>query len=475
MADTRKLVTIDSAGTVTTVKDLEVSSTYMAVRDSFNVKAPDRQTAYSGAPRRYAGASAVSETHGNAEVQWQVLVRGATQDACLQNVEAMLAAIEPLSYPGLHLEWRPDGATASTYYEVRGPAKWQSDYKWTRFQGALSLIVDIAIPVAPLAKGGLVTQVISSFTTPNLVQVPSAIGGAAPAKVDVTVSKAGSQAGPAFAMLAWWSRLPTPPGGYSNVFSILEAESGGSLATWASGADAAARGGSRLVATASGAGTTSAKYAIHTGGIVAGTVDVEIWARVYLASTLVSPRIIASAATDNMGGASSYTREWGSVGRPLNVPSASGYRLTRVGTITLPITGVDPRWALTVGMSWAAGSSGTVGLDWLLLVPARQRAVSPGSELLDSSYPRFMPTSTAAISKLITSDLAGALVSGGVNAADPGLGGTAIEMPTGNVDMAVLLSEMPADEPVSANTIGAGYTGTTMSLAITPRYFLARA
>lgn len=153
MADVRKLVTIDSAGTVTTVKDLEVSSSYQAVRGSFAVKAPDRQTAMVGSGRRYAGQGAVAESHQNGEVSWKALVKGATSDVCLQNVESMIAAFEQLEYPGLHLEWRPDGATYSTYYEVRGPARWQPAYDWAQFQGAGSMLVDIAVPVAPLARG----------------------------------------------------------------------------------------------------------------------------------------------------------------------------------------------------------------------------------------------------------------------------------------------------------------------------------
>ena len=482
MADVRKLVTIDSAGTVTTVKDLEVSSSYQAVRGSFAVKAPDRQTAMVGSGRRYAGQGAVAESHQNGEVSWKALVKGATSDVCLQNVESMIAAFEQLEYPGLHLEWRPDGATYSTYYEVRGPAKWQPAYDWAQFQGAGSMLVAIAVPVAPLARGANQTISVSSFTAPNVVQLGTAVGGTAPARVQVGVGKASGQAGPAFGLLGWWQRLSAPPAGYNAPFGMIEAEtvlSGSTNVVWASAADAGSRGGNRLQATASGAQTATSRYGVSTAGLAGRNVELEIFARVYVPTTLVSPRIVASFYTDGGAGSSVFTREWGAAGRPISVPSSSGYRLTRVGTVSLPLStaqlAVESKWVLKLDMSWAAGSSGTVGLDWIALVPAGQRACSPTGEPLDSAYPRFMPSGTNAATKTVTPDLAGMLTtSGATNAADTGLGGSVIEVPPGNVDMLVLLSEQVPDEPSSGNLNGKEWTGTTMSLSVIPRYFLVR-
>lgn len=482
MADVRKLVTIDSAGTVTTVKDLEVSSSYQAVRGSFAVKAPDRQTAMVGSGRRYAGQGAVAESHQNGEVSWKALVRGASQDVCLQNVESMIAAFEQLEYPGLHLEWRPDGATYSTYYEVRGPARWQPSYDWAQFTGAGSMIVEVAVPVAPLARGATQSISVSSFTAPNVVQLGSAVNGTAPARVQVGVGKASGQQGPAFGLLGWWQRLAAPPAGYSSPFGLIEAEtvlSGSTNVVWASGADAGSRGGNRLAATASGAQTATSRYGVSTAGLSGRQVELEIFARVYVPTTLVSPRVTASFYTDGGAGSSVFTREWGSAGRPVSVPSSSGYRLTRVGTVSLPLQtaalAVETKWVLKLDVSWAAGSSGTVGLDWIALVPAGQRACSPTGEPLDSAYPRFMPSGTNAATKTVTPDLAGMLTtSGATNAADTGLGGSVIEVPPGNVDMLVLLSEQVPDEPSSANLNGKEWTGTTMSLNVVPRYFLVR-
>jgi len=143
--------------------------------------------------------------------------------------------------------------------------------------------------------------------------------------------------------------------------------------------------------------------------------------------------------------------------------------------LSTPQLAVETKWVLKLDMSWAAGSSGTVGLDWIALVPADRRACSPTGEPLDSAYPRFMPTGTNAATKTVTPDLAGMLTtSGATNAADTGLGGSVIEMPAGNVDMLVLLSEQVPDEPSSGNLNGLSWTGTTMSLSVVPRYFLVR-
>lgn len=481
MPDIRKLVTIDAAGAVTVVRDLEQSAVHYSLKDTWQVTSPPRQTSMVGPARRYAGSSAVAETHGNGTVQWEVLVRGTTADQVLTNIEALLAVVEPMQCPGLHIEWRPDGATNSTYYEVRGSATWQPEYRWAQFAGAKTMKVTIAIPVAPLARGAAQTISVSSFTAPNVVQLGTAVSGSAPALANVTVSKASGQAGPAFGLIAWWQRLAAPPAGYNAPHSIFEAEtilSGSTNVVWASGADAGSRGGNRLAATASGAQTATSRYGVSTAGLSGRQVELEVWARVYIPSTLVSPRIVAGFSTDGGSGASILTREWGAVGRPLSVPSSSGYRLTRIGSVSLPLPtpqlAVDTKWVLKLDMSWAAGSSGTVGLDWIALVPADRRACSPTGEALDSSYPRFMPTGTGAVSKTVTANLAGVLTSGAVNAADTGLGGSVIELPAGNVDVLLMLSEQVPDEPSSANLNGLSWTGTTMSVAVVPRYYLVR-
>lgn len=473
MADTRKLVTIDSTGSVTTVANLEVSGTYQAVRDSFTVSPPDPQPSMSQVPRPFQGGQAVYGTHNNGEIGWTVLIQGATRDQCLANAEGLLALLAPVPAPvGLHIEWRPDGATNSTFYEVRGPARFKTQYRWAQFTGAGSMLIDIAIPVGPLAKGARTTQSVSSFATPSVVQLSTAVDGSAPAALDVKIDKPSGAYGPEFGLVAWWPRQTTPPGGYASLLGVIEAETGTSLSGWSS-TSGTYRGGYALVGTASGAGSASAKYALATNGVAAGTgsIDVEVWAAVATVSC-VGPAITIKFETAGGSGQPIYTREWGQGSRPLT--GRSGLWITRIGTVTLPTVNVEPKWTATVTMSWQTGSAGNTALDWLMFVPAGQRACSPTGEAIDSSYPRFMPTVTAAMSKTVRPDLSGLLLAGGVTAPDNGLGGATLEVPPGNTDMCVLLSQ---GQPDGAGTMIAGngvYTGITATVGVTPRYYLVR-
>ncbi len=131
---------------------------------------------------------------------------------------------------------------------------------------------------------------------------------------------------------------------------------------------------------------------------------------------------------------------------------------------------------MKVAASWATGSTGTVGLDYLVMVPARQRASSVSSQPNDTAFPRFI-ASTAATTKTIRHDLSGLVASGSANPGrDSGLGGTLLEMAPGNVDLVLKLSSLVADDPtVDATSEQLAHTGVTGQLVVTPRDWLARA
>lgn len=463
----------------TVIKDLELSQTYNAIRGTFAIQPPSRNTVSSGPSRRYAGTTAISETHGNGTISWDAWVQGTTYDLVCQNVENMIAAVEPLGTPGLHLEWRPNGATYSTFYEIRGPANWVPQYRSEQFAGGKAMKVQVQIPVAPLGKGDRTWQTIQSFTAPNVVSLSAAVGGTAPAEAAITINKANGQPTAPFGLIAWWTRLPTAPSGYNPVFGIIEGEatlSGGTLTTWANTAVGTARGGNRLDATVTTTGTATAQYGITTAGLTTGsTVEVEVWARVHKSNTIVSPRCTVSAFGSGGSGARIYTREWGAAGKPMTVPASQGYGLTRLGTLSLPLIGVDNRWTLNVDYSWATSASSAIALDYLVLVPAKQRACSPTGENLDTSFPRYLPSGTGQATKTLYSDLSGTLTTGGVTASDAGLGGAAIELPPGNVDLLVWLSDTMVDLPSGGTEANSKEWLTTVgSLAITPRYFLVK-
>jgi hypothetical protein len=151
MPDLLQLVTLDSSGRPVVVRDLENGATFQKVRDSFQIAAPAKQQVFSESGRRYGGKRQTGETHDNAAIGWQALVRGATADAALANVEGLISDGE-VALGGRFILFRPDGATGSVLFEIRATAEWQWKYAWAQFAGAQSSIVEVKIGVAPLAR-----------------------------------------------------------------------------------------------------------------------------------------------------------------------------------------------------------------------------------------------------------------------------------------------------------------------------------
>ncbi len=486
MADRRRLVSkSDITGTVTLIRDWEDSSTVFSVKDSWTVTPGQRKTTMAESQRRYGGSIPAGETHGNGEISWSMLIKGATADACLATAEAVLSDLEGLrvTRDDLYVEWRPDGATNSVYYEIRGPASWSPDYKWAQFAGALSLVVTIKIPVAPLAEGAAIDIAIASTTLPAHVVLGTAVPGDAPARAQLALTTNGGAAAPIFALIGWTKRALSPLASSVAPFGIIEAEAANNSSIWVVTADALYRGGNGLKTTTAGAGSAWGTFAVDPSTVASddfapGEIAVEMWARVQLASSVVSPRLILSVqpfAGTSFGG-EQFSAEFGSVGKLLTVPTASAFRFVKLGTLTLPVDAAQPlKHNVKVAASWAAGSAGTFGLDYLVLVPARQRALSPTSKPNDASYPKFI-ASTSATTKTIRSDLSGRVASGAGNPGrDSGLGGSLLELPPGNVDLMVKLSTLVPDDPTLDSTSEQiSHTGVTGSLRVTPRYWLAR-
>lgn len=286
---------------------------------------------------------------------------------------------------------------------------------------------------------------------------------------------------PVFAFLGWSKR---PAVGLANApFAIIEAETGTTLATWAVAADGKAHGGSKLVFNTSGAGTASANFTLDPSLVIPDDytqkeVDIEIWARVELATGVVTPNLTASViptAGVNFG-TQKYTNEYGSAGKLLTSPSSSTvFRFVRLGTITMVADPSNPLiWQLTIAAAWGSASTGNFGLDYLLLTPIRARACSPTSKANDANYPKFV-ASTSETSRTIRSDLSGATAQPPANTyPDQGLGGNLLELPTGNVDCVVKLSSLVPDCPTSDATTEQQQHSGTVHLAVTPRFYLLR-
>jgi hypothetical protein len=152
MADVLRLVTRLPARRPVVVRDYQDVNTYFRVKDTFKYVAPSREPEQVGYTQRYGGKRAVGEAHDNASVQFSVAVQGATSDLGIASVETLLADLERFSPGSLFIEMRVSGATYSTFFEIRGPVTWNWNYNQPQFAGTTLSIVDLQVPVAPLAE-----------------------------------------------------------------------------------------------------------------------------------------------------------------------------------------------------------------------------------------------------------------------------------------------------------------------------------
>lgn len=665
--DTLRIVSFSKGGRPVTALDIEVSGTYEKVRDSLEIKPATKKPIVSQSSRRYGGGRQVAESHENGTLKANWLIKGATADSCITALQAFLGEIEDAA-PGRFIEFKPDGATYSTFYELRGTAIWTPQYRWVQFAGALSLNAEITFPIAPLARlarmdilddfavnsiadytfdsgsgtmtvvsgklaptttatksfyhsgrghdygdvqvtlkvetgatvtgrdvglfvrrlgasdslfvdvaggqlrivkvdagvgavlaqtaiawptsstrwlrgrieGNLVT--VESFTSaptpmsapatttsytlagadatkfgagivgdvgvrmsvidtdwrlddftvepftyrnrtlPEKLALSGPIPGDAPALCDIQVTPSGGAAPPVWALFGWTRRPTTPMSSTVAPFGLIEAETGTDLSTWAVTADADYSGSSGLQATAAGAGTAAAMFAVDPSTLepddfAMGDLDLEVWARVELASTLVSPRVTLSARpTAGVSfGAERFTGEFGATGKLLTVPSSGlRFRFVRLGTLTLASFPDEPvSWTLRVAASWSVGSTGVFGLDRLLCVRAKQRAAGPTGKANDANYPKFV-ASTSETQKIVRSDLSGRVAAPPANPfPDSGLGGSTIELPSA-ADVAVKLSSLVPDDPTLDAATEQLSHSATVHLDVWPRTFLLR-
>ena len=186
------------------------------------------------------------------------------------------------------------------------------------------------------------------------------------------------------------------------------------------------------------------------------------------------------SASGTSFGPTKYTAEYGSGGKILAKPSSGAkFRMVRLGTLTFLVDRQRPvRWKVKLAGSYAAGSTGSFGIDYLILAPARQRACGPTGKALDATYPKFVQ-STSETSKTVKSDLSGRVKNPGSYSKfehpDAGLGGSLLELPAAATDLAVKLSSLVPDDPSSDTTNEQLAHTAAVHLSIIPRYHLARA
>ena len=413
-----------------------------------------------------------------------------TADSVIQAVEALLALGEDTTR-GRFIEWAPEDAAASTYYEIAGPASFDLDYDWVVWKGTKSMIVTIDYPVRPLAQGEMVTQTLASSTAPASWNL-TAIQTGAKAKADVIIRANSPSNVPAWGLLTWTRQLVS--NGLSGItpFGLIEGEAATGMATLAVNGSAGAtfHNSSNISVATSGAGSGYAYWSLdisqlYPDDFTDSTVDVEIWARVACASSVTSPKLTASlqpTAGANYG-PTLYTQEYGSGGKLLYGGATNALRIVRLGTITAQIDKTNPSlWDLRVDAAWDAGSSGTLAIDYLFLNPARQRllgrtgvsAVSytGPTPTNNSGFPLFIP-STNDTRRWIRSDGTSYLSNDGThyNRVAP-LGGGNIELSPGVNTLALLLSSGIPDDPAAVSSDAVSYTNISGTVNITPRYNL---
>jgi hypothetical protein len=323
-----------------------------------------------------------------------------------------------------------------------------------------------------------------SASLPGQIVLSGAIPGDAPAKADITLTTAYAPLGglPIWALLGWSKR---PGSGLAAApFGIMEAETASNLSGWASEANVGARGELMLLDKAAlFTDVYTASWAVDPSLMVAdeftGEVAIEVWARVMLAPTIITPSLTLSTHPEDglTYGTPRYTEEWGSVGKLLVTPTeaAGRFRMTRLGTLQMLVDPLRPRkWLVWLDGKVGAGSSGEWGTDYLILVPAAQRACSPSGKANDASYPTFIPSFNET-SKTVRSDLS-ALISVPPKYGHPdhGLGGQLIELPPGETELVAKLSDLVPDDPTSNGLSEHLSRSVTVHVAVTPRWYLAR-
>lgn len=222
----------------------------------------------------------------------------------------------------------------------------------------------------------------------------------------------------------------------------------------------------------------------HSGG----TLALECWARLRLdpalGEVLLNAGIAVEGAEQNPDEilAHSYPIEHGRRGVVITPSLTQAWRLCRVGTIVVRAEPQSrPRASLRLSVQVGPGTNGVkLGIDHVMLVPARSRALSDTAKPLDASYPRFLPGGGP---KLVGSDLAGLLIGpGGERQGHSGLGGSLLEFPSAEVSLLARISSRVPDDPVPRGVLDAfdpapGHERSLcpdLHLSVTPRWSYLR-
>lgn len=253
------------------------------------------------------------------------------------------------------------------------------------------------------------------------------------------------------------------------------------IVNWVGGPNGTARNGYALNPTAGIA--SHAEWLVDPSLIASddfrGEVDVEVWMRHFISPSSISPRAVLSLLPEEgtAYGPARYTNEWGAVGKALVVPSAGGaWRVTRLGTITMPVDPANPRrYRLALDATLGSGSTAVLYVDQLVLVPAKARMASPSGKANDATYPKLAPSS-GETRRVIRSDGRGLIGKpGGALGPYGGVDGARCWPEPGALSMVALLSDRVPDDPTSDATADATtLTAALIHAGVVPRSYNAR-
>lgn len=485
------------------VLDLNSSSSgVQLVRESFKVGAPDRKAQFSSSGRRFGGEYQSAEIHGNGTIGGQFYTQKSTADEAVALWESLIDTVEQYATQDYYIKWQPDGSTRPVFYQVRGSGSWEANYKALPFSSNKVVVFEMTWPVAPLARGAAITFTTSSTTYPASFDVPTATGysvgvpGTAPALLDLNVAQAASSTGVDFFMVGWSkkpaaSSNPVAPFGKIPAFVSSGGSSGTSYLTFGTGYAQTASGSGQpdrlRIATPSTSGSYTMGVDINPALLIRddftkSEIQLEVWGRVYIGGNTVTTQKLSLEPRYATGATSRYSLEYGSTGKTVKGRNTSsggaGWLFTKLGTVQ---ASVDPNNAATYKLQLETtfvtlgGSTAEFAIEYLAIVPARQRALTPTGRENDSTYPKFIAT-TNAVTKTVRNDLSGWLRpdsgSNQVAYPDSGLGGQLLELPPGNVTIFVKPTLGVPDDP-TPSTADASQS-LTISGTIIPRYYLAR-
>ena len=482
------------------------SSGVQLVRDTFKVQAPERRAQFSNIGRRFGGDFQSAETHGNGAVGGQFYTQKTTANDAIALWESLIDLAEEIAINDYFIKWQPEGATNPVFYQVRGSASWEANYRALAFSSNKTVVFDVSWPVAPLARGAATTFTAANSSFPSTFDVT--VPGTAPGLLDLEVQQTGT--GIDFFMVGWTSAPsastnPVAPFGIVPAFISAGGASGASyltfstrdstntLVTTGTGIYAQTATPNRLaITTPSTTNTYRMGIDINPALMVRddftkGEIQLEVWGRFYVPQSAVLTMVTSLEPRFSTGAASRYTAEYGASGKSVKgrttSQGGSGWQFVKLGTVQAAVDkNNQATYTLQVKTNFfSAGVSAEFAVDYLAFVPARQRALTPTGRPADTSYPKFIIGETGVTKiKTVRNDLSGWLrPTGGTMYPDSGLGGQLLELPSGTSRIFVKsMLGVPDDSTIggaSTTAISADAAQTlTVSGTIIPRYYLAR-